>query len=198
MKRVGIYSGVFDPIHNGHLAFAEAATVECGLEKVFFLVEPSPRRKQAVKALEHRLRMTELAIAKQPKLGLIVLDQQQFTVQDTLPVLQRRFSGVGLEFLMGEDTLTHFIDWPNVEHLLHEVEFIIGIRDKSAQEISQTVRAIETARSMHFRYRIIQTPSSHVSSTAVRRQLRVGKTPEDIPVPVARYIKQYKLYTPVK
>ncbi|MCA9332160.1 adenylyltransferase/cytidyltransferase family protein, partial [Candidatus Saccharibacteria bacterium] len=52
MKKVGIYAGSFDPIHKGHIALAEQAIQQCGQDKVFFMVEPRPRRKQGVKALE--------------------------------------------------------------------------------------------------------------------------------------------------
>src|SRR5688572_27140829 len=106
--KIGIYSGTFDPIHLGHVAFAKEALKQCGLEKVYFLVEPRPRRKQGVKALEHRQAMVELAIAKEPALGSIILDHARFSVRQTLPVLQARFEGSEIVFLMGDDMLAHF------------------------------------------------------------------------------------------
>ena len=36
-KRYGIYGGSFDPIHIGHVALAESAVRECGLDKLIFM-----------------------------------------------------------------------------------------------------------------------------------------------------------------
>src|SRR5829696_5064496 len=37
MKRMGLFGGSFDPVHNGHLLVAMAACEEIGLERVFFI-----------------------------------------------------------------------------------------------------------------------------------------------------------------
>src|SRR5688572_16122728 len=106
-KRVGIYAGTFDPVHVGHMAFAEQALEACNLDKIFFLVEPRPRRKQGVRALEHREAMVRLATAKNDKYGVIQLEQTNFSVEETLPKLQALFEGAELHFLMGEDVFAH-------------------------------------------------------------------------------------------
>src|SRR5687768_15392849 len=91
LKKVGIYAGTFDPVHEGHLAFAREAAAQYGLDKVFFLVEPNPRRKQGVKALEHRNEMVQLAIRSEKLFASILLEQHRFTVTETMPVLRSRF-----------------------------------------------------------------------------------------------------------
>jgi nicotinate-nucleotide adenylyltransferase len=124
-KRVGIYAGTFDPIHEGHLAFAKQALQTSTLDKIFFLVEPRPRRKQGVRALEHREAMVRLAVADNPCLGIIQLEHSNFTVEETLPKLQALFEGAELHFLMGEDVFAHLNAWPNVNELLASSSFII-------------------------------------------------------------------------
>ncbi|MBI3337871.1 adenylyltransferase/cytidyltransferase family protein [Candidatus Saccharibacteria bacterium] len=120
-SRIGIYSGTFDPVHDGHIAFANAALKQCNLDKIFFLVEPRPRRKQGVKAFEHRTEMVRLAIKNEHSLGSIVLNQQRFTPADTLPLLTERFKGADLYMLIGDDMLDHLAGWPHVECLLQSV-----------------------------------------------------------------------------
>ena len=44
-KSVGIYSGTFDPVHTGHVAFALEAAQVANLQKVVFLPEETPREK---------------------------------------------------------------------------------------------------------------------------------------------------------
>ncbi|MBI1857228.1 adenylyltransferase/cytidyltransferase family protein [Candidatus Saccharibacteria bacterium] len=121
-SRIGIYSGTFDPVHDGHIAFANAALKQCNLDKIFFLVEPRPRRKQGVKAFEHRTEMVRLAIKNEHSLGSIVLNQQRFTPADTLPLLTERFKGADLYMLIGDDMLDHLAGWPHVECLLQSFE----------------------------------------------------------------------------
>lgn len=194
-KKVGIYAGSFDPIHLGHLAFARQAMLECELDKVFFLVEPRPRRKQGVRALEHRLAMVRLAIRPEPKMGTILLDQTQFTVAETLPLLQQRFKGARLHLLMGDDVLFHLSEWPDVETLTRSVDFIVGVRESQRPEVEEHVRAIKRIRGISFHYNIIHTNLSSFSSSGIRAQLRAGRQPAGLPDGVAGYIQERGLYT---
>src|SRR5688572_18703158 len=142
IKKIGIFSGTFDPIHEGHLAFAQAA-LEQGLEKVWFLVEPRPRRKQGVRALEHRQAMVGLAIESEPKFGQIMLEQARFTAHETLPVLQARFKGRQLVLLFGDDVLSHIADWPDVQKLVQAIELMIAVRKDEAEKVVDNLKYLE-------------------------------------------------------
>jgi len=182
-------------VHRGHVAFALEAIEQCGLDKVFFLVEPRPRRKQGVKALEHRAEMVRLAIRQVPSLGSILLQQQRFTVVHTLPVLQRRFKGAQLHMLMGDDWLVHFADWPHVEELLRDISFVIGIRQYSGAEVEARIQFIQKARGLTMRYQLFQPSGPEVSSSKVRRQVRAGEESEDLSPAVLDYIRAQGLYS---
>ncbi len=195
MKRVGIFSGTFDPIHNGHLAFANEALVKAGLDKIFFMVEPSPRRKQGVRALEHRIKMVQLALAGEPHFATIALDHSRFDAATTLPLLQARFKGAELYMLMGDDMLlTHFIGWPHVESLIEAVYFLIGARISAAKDVAKHVHQIEKTKGLKFHYQIIQTAQTSISSLSVRNTLRKGHSSQDISPDVAEYIAENGLY----
>lgn len=196
MNRVGIYSGTFDPIHDGHIAFAEAAIEKCGLDKIFFLVEPRPRRKQGVRGFEHRVLMVQLAIADHEKLGLIVLEQAQFTVAETLPILKARFKSAELHMLMGEDVLKHLSSWPHLEEFVRDVNIIIGIRENNEETVKQQIGTLRKVRHLHPHYSMFRTELSRYNSTKIRLDLRRGKIPEGIHEEVARYIEENGLYLP--
>ena len=198
MKRVGIYSGTFDPVHDGHLAFAREALKQCKLDKVFFLVEPRPRRKQGVKALEHRDEMVRLAIKDEPKFGSIMLGQQRFTAVNTLPVLQERFKGAELHMLMGDDMLAHFADWPHVEELVNQIQFVIGIRNHREADVLKRLEIIQNTRGMAMRYKLFQAPNAEYSSREVRRQIKKGQLPDGMSSKVLRYIEKQGLYSAVE
>jgi cytidyltransferase-like protein len=53
MKHIGIYPGSFDPVHEGHFAFAKAALETGRLDTVIFLPEMKPRGKPQVTPSNH-------------------------------------------------------------------------------------------------------------------------------------------------
>jgi nicotinate-nucleotide adenylyltransferase len=195
MKKVGIYSGTFDPVHAGHLGFAREAIAQCGLDKVFFLIEPSPRRKQGVKAFEHRVRMVQLAIQDEAKFGSIMLEQQRFTVADTLPALLKRFEGAELCLLIGDDGLARLGDWPQIEELLKSVCFVIGLRRLTKSEAQHQIDTVQQTRGLKLRYKLFQTPKPKISSSTIKRSLKSGRTPMGLTTNVADYINSQGLYT---
>jgi nicotinate-nucleotide adenylyltransferase len=195
MKRVGIYSGTFDPVHEGHVAFAREAIRQCGLDKVFFLVEPRPRRKQGVKALEHRAEMVHLAIKNEPKFGSIVLEQQRFTPVDTLPVLQERFKGTELYMLMGDDWLAHFVGWPHVEQLMSQIRFAVGLRNQTEKEVIKRLDLIQKIRGQTMNYKLFQVSSPEFSSSRIRQAIKKGKEPIGLMAEVQVYIRKQGLYS---
>jgi len=195
MKRVGIYSGTFDPVHVGHITLAREALEQCGLDKVFFLVEPRPRRKQGVKALEHRYEMVKLAIKQDSNFGSILLNQQRFTAVGTLPVLQERFRGAELYMVMGDDMLGHFADWPHVEELVHELKFAIGIRRHTRAEILQKLSIIEQTRGFVMKYALFQSPQAEFSSSKIRHAIKNGNFPNGLTEEVSEYIGRQGLYS---
>lgn len=197
MKKVGIYSGTFDPVHDGHLAFAREALEQCGLDKVFFLVEPRPRRKQGVKSFEHRFHMVQLAIAHEPKFGTIMLEQQRFTATDTLPVLAERFKGAELHMLMGDDMLSHFADWPHVEELMRGVNFVIGLRHFDEKEVRRRVDIVQRTRGLAMRYELFQAPAAEYASTKLRAEIKRGRRPTGVSPEVMDYIQEQGLYASV-
>lgn len=193
MKKIGIYAGTFDPIHNGHLAFAQAG-LNAGLEKVMFLVEPRPRRKQGVRALEHRNAMVQLAIKDHENMGTILLEQARFTPHETLPVLQNRFKGYQVVLLFGDDVVGHIAHWPHIEELVASVELMIAARHKDEKELAQTFKTLEATNNLRFNYSFVDPKYHDVSSSAIRLQLKQRQRPSELPDDVCDYIRAHRLY----
>jgi nicotinate-nucleotide adenylyltransferase len=194
MKRIGIFAGTFDPIHNGHMAFAQEA-LATGLDMVYFLPEPRPRRKQGVRSLMHRQAMISAAIAGNKHLGLIKLEQARFTSHETLPVLQNRFPGAELTLLFGDDVLHHIADWPRVEELVRNVGLLIATRHSNQTAIQRRLQDLAATQGLAFQYQMIDTVSQ-CSSSQVRDSIRSGAANTMITPAVASYIRQHRLYRP--
>ena len=64
MKRIGILGGTFNPIHNGHLAMAQAAYEGFKLDRVIFMPSNMPVHKKVkgIVSARRRFRMVELAL----------------------------------------------------------------------------------------------------------------------------------------
>lgn len=195
MKKVGIYPGTFDPIHMGHLALAKEAIKQNKLDKLFFLVEPRPRRKQGVKALEHRNEMVRLALQDEPLMGSIQLNQQRFTATETLPVLVKRFKDAEIIMLMGDDLLAHFAEWSHVEMLIDQLRFSIGVRSSREAEIRQRLDIIQQTTGRRMRVTLFQAPLSRYSSRIIRHEIKKGNKPDGLPSRVRKYIDSERLYS---
>lgn len=195
ITKVGIYSGSFDPVHLGHIEFAEQSINQIGLNKVFFLPEPMPRRKQGVKAFEHRIEMLKLALNSKDNLGLILLEQPKFTAEKTLPLLIHRFSGAELFMLIGDDMLDHFVDWPNLEKLLSNLKFIIAVRKYDTQHIKSVISVIEQTTGKKITYEIIDEKLKKLSSKQIKANIKKHQNFDGLNKQVSEYIKKEGLYS---
>lgn len=196
MRRIGIFAGTFDPVHEGHIAFAKAA-LDTGLEKVMFLPEPRPRRKQGVRAFEHRIAMVQLAVKDEPKFSTVILEQARFTPHETLPLLSARFKGYKLVLLFGDDVVGHLAHWPHVDALVKASELLIASRQTSTTDLKATLKNLERTRNLKFTYNIIHPGLQDTASSKIRLDLKHGKDPSGLPIKVATYIKRHGLYSSV-
>lgn len=197
-KQIGVFAGTFDPIHAGHLAFADLA-LGLGLEKVIFLPEPRPRRKQGVHSLEHRLAMVKLAIAHNNAFSVIDLQQPKFTPLDTLPILQARFDGYEIVLLFGDDVIKnmvdHIADWPHLDDLANTVRLIIATRQDNRRDIKEGLNLLDNEYGLRFRYMFVDPYKKNTSSSQIRRALKASLPVEGLPEGVLRYIRAHSLYT---
>lgn len=169
-QKIGIYPGTFDPIHEGHIAFAEQSQRIMGLDAVIFLPEKRPRGKAQVTPLDIRLAQLYNALEAFPSMYSTVLESSPFTIQHTLPELHARFSGAELTLLIGSDVAkTLSYRWEDLGILFATTALAVGMRkDDSLQDIQQLFQSLEKEYDLPIKYVLIQTPFAHIASSQRR------------------------------
>lgn len=132
-KRVGIFGGSFDPVHEGHIHLASLAKQAAGLDEVWFLpCQVSPHKLATPpSASDLRVRGLELAIrdwewAKIDRTELEV-DGPSYSYV-TMEKLARKFPGHQWFWIMGGDQWVNLTKWMRPERLAEIASFIVMAR----------------------------------------------------------------------
>lgn len=126
--KTGILGGTFDPIHNGHIAAAEAAIATLGLDRVLMLPSGEPPYKRCYASREDRMRLVTLACEGRP--GLIPCDMEirrngpTYTV-DTLRALSAEYSGEEWVYLIGADAVESLPKWRGIGEIAQLARFAV-------------------------------------------------------------------------
>jgi nicotinate-nucleotide adenylyltransferase len=196
--RIGIYAGTFNPVHAGHVVFALQAIEAAKLDRVYFMPERRPRRKQIVEHFGHRVAMLERALKPHNSLDVLEMVDVSFSVQRTLPELQQQFPGTELVFLMGSDVVPSLQSWPNIEQLLKQCELVVGVRaSKDQKDRQQLKQLIDSWAIAPQALTIFDSYAPSVSSTVIREALRQRQPTKGLLLSVERYSNHHWLYVSV-
>ena len=209
--QVCLIGGTFNPIHMGHLQMARSAQAQCMADEVWFVPASQPWQKSDlnIAAIEHRLKMVELAIAgvHSWRVEPIEIEREgpSYTV-DTLEELSDRHPSHKFSLVIGADQLNNLNTWKHWESLFDYAR--IGVVDR-IQWGEFTVPAPLKKHLMHDRLFRIPMPSVNISSTFLRRQFELleSSSPEiretarstleaGLPASVYKYLMDKPIYRP--
>ena len=117
-KKVALFGGTFDPVHNGHLRKAAEAKAQVGLDQVLFMVAGDPWMKAQAgvqpTAAGHRLEMVRLAVASNDSFEADGREAARpgptYTV-DTLEELSAQAASTEFYLILGSDLLKSLHCW---------------------------------------------------------------------------------------
>ena len=179
--RLGIYGGTFDPIHNGHLHVIHQLLVKKIVDQVLVVPAGQPQLRNAIPSASaaDRLEMCRRAIRELPgdlqkriEISQMEIDRTgpSYSI-DTVEAVKALHPDDELVLIVGSDAYAHLDRWHRAEELKQMVEFVVINRPDHPGAATHDIGAIK------------------VSATAVRSGDSV-----DIPMSVAHYIKEHKLY----
>ncbi len=188
---LGVFGGMFNPPHVGHLAGAQEVCSKLDLSRILFIPAPRPPHRSAPAiAPEHRLEMTRLAVKDNPRFTISELEFNRpgasYTV-DTLQTLTELYPAAQLHLIIGADELNSFPDWHCHEEILELAQLVVMTRPGYSPDPS-------TTNSQH-QPLLVEIPHLDIAS----RQLRVRARDQKplrylVPETVVNYIRKEELY----
>jgi nicotinate-nucleotide adenylyltransferase len=184
LKKIGIFGGTFDPIHNGHLILARDALEQLNLDSVLFIpAARSPHKPgQHPAPADSRANMIRAAIEGEPRFCLDELElgrsAPSYTV-DTMAVLKQREPDCEFIFLVGEDNVAQLPSWHRFAELSKMVQF--AVLDRSGLRTEHPYPAVRR----HI----------DISATQIRNRVARGQSIRYlVPVAVENLIRERQLY----
>lgn len=206
--RLGIFGGMFDPVHYGHLRPALEVFEQARLDELRFIpcARPPHRESPRVEARD-RADLLEAAIAGRPEFRLDTRELDRaglsYTV-DTLASLQEELPGATLVLLIGEDAFRGFASWHRWERILEQAHLAIMRRPGTPSDfdplLENLLRERETAPGdladgQAGQIAWVEVTPLGISSTAIRRLIVAGCDPGYLlPEAVAEKIREKALY----
>lgn len=197
-ERLGIFGGTFDPPHLGHLILAETAADCLALGQVLFVpaADPPHKRASAIRAAaEHRLAMTALAIADNPRFALSRVDMDRpgphYTV-DMLHLLREQYPAAELFLLLGSDSLRDLPAWSRPAELIALASLGVMRRPGVEPDLDALEKVLPGLRAcLHW----IPAPPIDLASSAIADLVAAGRSVRYlVPDRVLDYITAYGLY----
>ncbi|MBU1261835.1 nicotinate-nucleotide adenylyltransferase [bacterium] len=187
MKRLGIFGGIFDPIHFGHLQVAEASRDFLNLSNLIFVPSGFPPHKESpVASCQDRLNMLEMAISKNPYFSISKLEIERKEcsyTKDTVEKLKVIYKATEFYFVIGSDTISELSQWKEIDKLFREIQFVAVTRQ--GFPIKDTNSNIQ----------IITSPTLAISSSEIRRRVKEGRSIKYlVPERVEEYIYKNDVY----
>ncbi len=173
-KKIALFGGTFNPVHQGHLINAQYLVNELDIDTVVFI----PAREPVHKTLEYgvnaedRLTMLNSAITGNPafEVSRIELDSElpSYTVLTLEKMLTQRKDD-SFFLVIGADSYNQLSIWREYTKILQLVQVVVLRRP--GDEIRQNLYEHDGGR-----FIFAQNPLIGVSSKAIREMVSVGKS----------------------
>ena len=193
MKRIGLFFGSFNPIHNDHLKLASFFYKNADLDLIWFLITPQNPWKKTTDLLDEseRFKIVSQALVSHPKFEVNTIEfklpKPNYTYK-TLKKLKKQYPEKVFKLILGADNLIFFDKWKNYDKILDEFELLIYPR--------KTNKSIPKKFLEHSKILWSKAPNLITSSSEIRKKIREGcDVSTKIPIKSWEYIKENNFYS---
>ncbi len=205
MPTVGVFGGSFNPIHFGHLLLADDICEALRLDRILFVPAAQPPHKPAseLAAVEHRYRMTALAVNEHPRFAVSDLEVRRSGPSYTVDTLTALAPEGELFLLIGSETFLDLLSWREPRQVARLARLVVVPRtgadfDPDAPAAQKVLAELGLAAFGTPGGPILHRAASlPISGSDLRRRAREGRSlAYRMPEAVAAYIRQHGLYGP--
>jgi nicotinate-nucleotide adenylyltransferase len=194
---IGVLGSAFNPPHLGHLALAQEALWQLGLEEVILVPTGQAPHKRIADdpGREARMEMTRLAAADDDRFSVSALEvgrEGPSYTYETLEALAEERGDTELVFVMGADAAVGLESWRAPERVVELARLAVARRaGVSEADVAEAMRSL----GCEGRATMLEMPQFGVSSSAVRERAKQGRPLRYlVPEPVARFIEEGGVY----
>ncbi len=188
MNRYGIFGGLFDPLHLGHLIIAQGVLEEFRLKKIIFVPAYNPPHKHYYSSYRVRCHMVAIGIKGNRNFELSTIEKGMKGKTYTIEVvrrLKREIKGK-MYLIIGADQWLEIKTWRSPQQLIRECQLIIVPRPGYRLNKNALLKK---------RLLVSHTPLIDISSTRLREIVKKGSDIQYlVPQSVYKYIRHKKLY----
>ena len=192
MKKIGLYPGTFNPIHNGHVTLANYFINNTELDEVWVVITPQNpfKKNNDLVGDNYRLEMANKIFNHLKNIKVcdieFQLEKPNYTI-DTLNRLLGDFPNNQFTLIIGEDNLTNFHQWKDYTRILDLVNVFVYPRIKK-QDVNQEI-------ANNNKIKILDAPKIIISSEEIRNEMKEGNDIQSyLPKEIHQYIIEKKLY----
>uniref|UniRef100_A0A7V3RH02 Probable nicotinate-nucleotide adenylyltransferase n=1 Tax=candidate division WOR-3 bacterium TaxID=2052148 RepID=A0A7V3RH02_UNCW3 len=191
-KKIGIFGGLFDPPHIGHLILGQWVLEEFNLNRIIFIPAFKPPHKDIYSPFKHRYKMIEISIRDNKRFFLSDIERYIRGKTYTYKVLQflkksnPLYSESDLYLIIGADQWNEIEHWKKPDTIFRYAQVVVlprpnyNIKDNSP---------------FYKKIMLSNAPLIDISSTMVRERIKAGLSIDYLVIPeVQDYIKREKLY----
>lgn len=196
--RIGVFGGTFDPPHVAHLVLAAEAHHQLSLDRVLWVLTPSPphKRNQVTAPYQQRLKMLRLSLDGNDTFEMSLVDSNRlppYYAVDTMALLRAQYPEDELIYLMGEDSLHDIPTWHNPKEFVDSCDEL-GVMRRKGIHVDLDQLSIQVP-GITQKVRCFYTPTIEISSTMIRNKIIHGEHYRYFLHPaVYRWIVRNKLY----
>jgi nicotinate-nucleotide adenylyltransferase len=192
-----VLGSAFNPPHLGHLALAQEALWQLGLDEVILVpTGQAPHKRIADEpGREARMEMARLAAEEDARFSVSPLEIERegpSYTYETLEALAEDRADTQLVFVMGADAAVGLESWRNPERVVELANLAVARRaGVSEADVAAAMRSLGCEE----RATMLEMPQFGVSSSAVRERARQGRPLRFlVPDPVASFIEEEGIY----